>query len=211
LYLPFVQKVPEKIPQWTTVLADGFEGAFPGPWQLWKSGPYDWGKRSCRAATGGNSAWAVGGGGLACGSNYPNNSVSWMYFGPFSLSDATAADLKFKLWANTQKSADFFMTLASVDDNDYFGYYGSGISNGWIDQSFDLTNWPQLGNLVGQPQVWIAFAFETDASVVSPEGAYVDDVVLRKCVGGACTGAAAATQSLNNWFEISPAAVTRPR
>jgi len=41
-----------------------------------------------------------------------------------------------------------------------------------------------LGNLCGESQVWIAFIFTSDF-MTGYEGAFVDDVVLRKYVGGA--------------------------
>jgi len=49
--------------------------------------------------------------------------------------------------------------------------------------NFDLTNVYELGNLTGQPEVWIAFVFTSDSFVTYPEGAYVDDIVLRKVTG----------------------------
>jgi len=48
----------------------------------------------------------------------------------------------------------------------------------------DLTDVPTLGNLMGQTQVWIAMVFLSDFSNNYPEGAYVDDIVLRKHVSG---------------------------
>jgi hypothetical protein len=134
-----------------------------------------------------------------------------MYFGPVSLSDATAAELKFKLWANTEKDVDYFRWLVSLDDDTYYGYRGSGNTFGWFDQSFDLSAWPGLGNLLGQPQIWIAFAFSSDASVNWPEGALVDDVVLRKCVGGGCSGGAPTAQAHGFQFEAVPGTMERPR
>ena len=43
-----------------------------------------------------------------------------------------------------------------------------------------------LGNLDGQANVWIAIIFQSDASGSLPEGAYVDDLLLQQCTGGAC-------------------------
>jgi hypothetical protein len=54
----------------------------------------------------------------------------------------------------------------------------------------DLTNVPSLGNLAGQPNAWIALVFQSDVDTNYPEGAYVDDIVLRKCSVG-CTGSPA--------------------
>jgi hypothetical protein len=34
--------------------------------------------------------------------------------------------------------------------------------------------------------VWIGIVFSSDDSVNAAEGAYVDDILLRRCVGGTC-------------------------
>jgi hypothetical protein len=68
----------------------------------------------------------------------------------------------------------------------------SGTSGGnFVATSLDLSDVYTLGSLIGQPQVWIAVVFTSDNSNTYPEGAYVDDLLLRKCVGGTCAGAAA--------------------
>ena len=63
-----------------------------------------------------------------------------------------------------------------------------GDTGGWQFTNFDLTNVYTLGNLLGQPQVWIAVRFFSDYSVTYPEGAYVDDISVRKrtTLDGAC-------------------------
>jgi hypothetical protein len=53
----------------------------------------------------------------------------------------------------------------------------------------DLADAPSLGSLLGQPAVWIALVFVSDASAQYPEGAYVDNVELRRC-SGSCPAAA---------------------
>jgi hypothetical protein len=88
---------------WATIMSEGFEGAFPGPWQVADAEPgygeYFWAKRDCEAYSGRYAGWAVGGGddgsGLWCGDNYPDDAHSVMFFGPFSLGDATDAELTF--------------------------------------------------------------------------------------------------------------------
>jgi hypothetical protein len=139
-----------------------------------------------------NSGWAVGGGangnGLSCGSNYPVNADSWMVYGPFSLVNATAAELDFKLWADTEMSYDKVCRYASIDGLYFYGTCTSGNSAGWIDRILDLTNVYTLGDLRGQPQVWVAIVFSSDYGVNYPEGAYVDNIVLRRCMSPTCTG-----------------------
>lgn len=179
---------------WEILVSTDFEGEFPNPWIVHDNdgtmnGEYYWGKRDCRAYAGSFSGWAVGAGtdgaGLSCGSNYPNNADSWMVYGPFSLVGATAADLNFKLWLNTESNYDYVCRLASIDGTNFYGNCTTGNSNGWIDRTLDLSNVYQLGNLLGQPQVWVALVFYSDTSINYPEGGYVDNIILRLCPQGA--------------------------
>ncbi|MGC8826954.1 MAG: hypothetical protein ACP5TV_08125 [Anaerolineae bacterium] len=103
------------IGSWQTITTQNFEGAFPGGWTVsdysdTDGGEYYWAKRTCRLFAGSYSGWSIGGGAngsaLACGSQYPNNIYSWLIFGPVSLADATAADLQFKLWLNSEAGYD---------------------------------------------------------------------------------------------------------
>jgi hypothetical protein len=184
---------------WVTILGEDFEGSFPGEWRVLDdepgAGEYLWGKRDCRVYAGNYSGWAVGDGAdgrsLACGSDYPHDAKSWMIYGPFSLADATAAEMGFKAWVNTEEPArmyDYLCWFASTDGAVFHGDCTYGDSSGWVDQVLDLSNVPGLGDLIGQPNVWVALWFQSDAAVSYPEGAYVDDIILRKCTGGDCAG-----------------------
>ncbi|MGC8960304.1 MAG: hypothetical protein ACP5OO_11070 [Chloroflexia bacterium] len=86
-----------------------------------------------------------------------------------------------------QDPTDGVCRVASINGADFYGYCISGNSGGWIDRELDLTNVPTLGNLLGQPQVWIALVFSSDSSINYSEGAHVDNILLRKCIG-TCTG-----------------------
>jgi hypothetical protein len=74
---------------------------------------------------------------------------------------------------------------ASVNGTNFYGSSISGDSGGWNAQNFDLTNVYTLGNLTGSSTIWIAFVFSSDDSITYPEGAYVDNVVLRKLASSA--------------------------
>lgn len=148
VYIPLVLKTSPP-PSWTTLVSTDFEGAWPGPWQVADDtgamdGEYYWGKRSCRSFSGSNSGWAVGAGAqgsaLGCGANYPNNAESWMIYGPFDLSGATAAHLTFKLWLNTEPDYDKVCRFASIDGMDFWGTCTTGNTNGWSDKTLDLKN-----------------------------------------------------------------------
>jgi len=174
---------------WTTITSLDFEGAFPGGWSVsdqssYDGGQYYWGKRNCQVATGSYSGWAVGGGAnggvLSCGSNYPNYVESWMVYGPFDLSSAQAAELIFKRWLNSEQwpdlsYGDWLCALRSTNGTNFSGSCSSGNSAGWEDYVLDLVT------VTGQPQVWVAFYFTSDLSTSYPGGAFVDDVILRKC------------------------------
>lgn len=173
---------------WTTITAENFEGTFPkAGWSTYfdpNYGEYIWGKRTCRSFQGSYSGWSVGagaqGGALACGATYPDNVYSWLIYGPFSLENATAAELLFNSWHRTESGFDYLYWGASVDGSQFWGESVSGDFAAWGARRLDLSNVYNLGNLLGRREVWIAFAFVTDSSVTYPEGAYVDDIVLRK-------------------------------
>ena len=175
---------------WTVILEEGFEGAFPGEWQLGDGDPaeglYVWASRSCRANSGSHSGWAVGGGagvGLGCQSAYPRHVASWMVFGPFSLADASAAELAFQLWLNSEPEYDGVFSGASIDGVEYHGYITTGNSAGWGQVVLNLGAVPVLGDLAGQEEVWIALLFVSDGVVRMQQGAFIDDIILRKYVG----------------------------
>ncbi len=181
---------------WVTLMSENFEGSFPAGWQLVDqgSGPgtFTWGKRACRPSGGGFSGWAVGGGAngadLACASDYPDSVDSWMIYGPFSLAGASAAQLRFEYWLNSEPLADALFALASTDGHSFHGLVDHGLWESWSDAFLDLSAVPDLGNLLGQPQVWIAFRFVSDGGLTFAEGAYLDKIVLRTCTGGSCAG-----------------------
>jgi hypothetical protein len=180
---------------WVTILEENFEGVFPGgTWEVRdndpNSGRYYWGKRTCRAQSGSFSAWSIGAGDttLGCASNYPNDVFAWMTYGPFSLADATAAELIFDWWSDTEHEYDAFFWGASTNGDDYYGTMVTGDWASWTtDEVLDLSDVPTLGSLLGEEQVWIAFAFGSDSSVTD-RGSFVDNVLLRKWVGAAATG-----------------------
>ena len=186
---------------WTTIFSDDFEGDFPGEWFVddvdgAENGEYYWGKRNCLSHSGSFSAWAVGGGddgsSLSCGSDYPINANSWMIYGPFSLEGATSAEFSFNYWLNSESGYDFFKVLASINGSYFYGYEISGERAAWYGDVFDLTDVYMIGDLTGQPQVWIAFLFTSDDSINCEAGVYVDDVVIRASVSQSFTITASA-------------------
>ncbi|HEY4691572.1 MAG TPA: S8 family serine peptidase [Anaerolineae bacterium] len=160
-----------------TLTTEGFEGVFPSAG--WDVSVGNWGASSCRARTGSKSAWIEGGTTPTpppCGSGYGNDEFYWMVYGPFDLSDATSATLKFSYQLTSELDFDFLFWGSAITPT-FFGTEVSGNSNGWVNQSFDLSN------RAGQPSVSIAFVWISDGSITRTEGAYIDDVVLTQYIG----------------------------
>ena len=76
----------------------------------------------------------------------------------------------------------------------------------------DLKSVYTLGNLMGQPNVWIMLEFYSDASYVYAEGGYVDNIVLRKCTAPTCSEtSSAAFESGNGQVVEFPRVMTLAR
>jgi hypothetical protein len=220
-YLPLITKSDTTAPAsgWVTILSEDFEGYFPGPWTVSSNGNFTWGKRDCRPFAGTSSGWAVGriigGPGLSCGSYYPNNVNSWMVYGPFSLVGATAAELRFKAWVYSEYP-DRLSYYASTDGVNFAGYYTTG-SGGWGEGVLDLSSVPtppygNLASLLGQPNVWIGFRFFSDPATSYPEGAHLDNILLRKCTVASCPATGGSTLNANSVRMIGrPDTATLPK
>jgi hypothetical protein len=203
-----VTPTPTATSDWQVILAEGFEGSFPGVWQRY--GNPGWGRTNCLSLAGLYSAWpaADGTGALTpCTNNYPNNLNAWLVYGPFDLRGAAAAELNFQRWLRTERDYDLFKWVASIDGQDYYGWQTSGDSQGWLDTDLDLSAVPILGDLRGEPQVWIALVFQSDASETDL-GIFLDDVAIRKRMGG--SGASAPQERPGLGLSISPAHDRRP-
>ena len=168
------------------IKAETFEGEFPNTWEL--LGYPTWGTTGHRKYAGSYSGYCVGGSVSAPGP-YPNGVNTWMVFGPFSLVGAEDARVNLQAWVNTESTNDTFSILASTDGEWYYGrsWWGDWATesggDGWMNIGFDLKRVSGLGDLRGQPQVWIAIAFTSNESVAY-EGAYVDNVSLETVTGG---------------------------
>jgi hypothetical protein len=184
---------------WTTIMTENFEGSFPGSWHLYNNRGYDWGKRNCRVYAGSYSGWGVGGGtsgsSLGCGSNYPLSSVSWMVYGPFSLTGATAADFTSQLWVYSESEYDWACLMASTDGDNFYGNCYWGNWGPWFTGGIDLSNVYTIGNLLGNSNVWVALEFYSDSTINYAEGAYADNIILRKCTAASCTSGSSISSS----------------
>ncbi|MBK9065165.1 MAG: PKD domain-containing protein [Acidobacteria bacterium] len=195
-----------------TVFSDDFEGAFPGGWQLFYTGGSNgatvWGRSTYRKAGGSASAWCAGGGTSPrpAGGSYAPNMGAWLYYGPFDLSDASDATIEFDLWNDCEPSAaspppDLITLYASTDDfatnERQQGVYFGNTNGQWAHVTKKISSFDLIG-AVGSRTVYLAFIFNSDAATHLREGAYLDNVVLRKTTGGAacslgCTATVPAT------------------
>ncbi len=183
---------------WQHILSENFDTLeFPySPWAVFDNngstgGQLFWDDQNCIFNDPSWSLWAADGGANrlnACTDNYANNMNSWVVYGPFSLADASDGLFDFHYRNDSEANFDYFNWLASVDGTTFHGFRVSGSSNGWRYQSLDFKNIPTLGNIVGRPQVWIAFVFTSDSTVISGKGPFVDDVAIKKFVNMSCTG-----------------------
>jgi hypothetical protein len=196
-YFPLIMR--PAAPVVTTLMSETFEGDFPSvTWTLHShsgeaTGEHFWGKRTCRPMNGSNSGMSYGGGevggALTCEDPQPKNIVSWMVSPTFSLVGATAAELRYHLWQNSELNYDFFFALASTDGTNFCGRKYSGNTQGWSEQVLDLTNVYSMGSLMGESAVQVAFVFIsdfTDDGGIYYDGAFIDDLSLIRCDGGAC-------------------------
>jgi len=163
----------------TTIKSEGFEGIFPNTWSI--SGNSTWCSTNFRFFSGTKSGWNACGGsaGVPAGGLYPNNMNSRMVYGPFSLVGATNASLTFKVWSDTELFFDEFLYMASTDGTNFYGYGISGNYTTWKSKTLDLRNVYMLGDLRGQPNVWIAFFFKSDGSG-QYYGTFLDDIYIQK-------------------------------
>ena len=187
-------------PTWVTIARQPFEtDTWPGQWQASDAtgatnGEFQWSPRTCRVYDGTYSGMAAGGGVDGslqfCEDHYPNNARSWLIYGPFSLADAIAADLRARVWVNTEPNTDLLCLMTSIDGKQYHGICVSGSSGGWAEERLDLNKVIQIGSVLGRSQVYVAVVFWSNESVTYPgQGGFVDNIELRKAVAGATLGA----------------------
>ena len=164
---------------WNLLFYDGFEGAFPGAWQLYDTSDDDferlWGDTSYGYQYGYWSAWPAARGlnAVSPAEGYPNNVDSWMVRGPFDLSDMEDVFVGFGLWYYTEPEYDWAYFCVSIEWPNFNCDYWSGYSGGWIDQAYWLTSY------AGYREVWFAWYFHSDYSYggdVGYLGPYVDEV-----------------------------------
>lgn len=175
---------------WITVFYDGFEEVWPDSyWITWDADRLDYGEifwddTDYQAYTGDWSLGAGNGGRSAQSPSfgYPDNVDTWVTYGPFDLSGASAAELSFMLWASTEQGYDQLFYGVSRDGNQFYGEtFEGGATTGWESRSLDLAALGGLGDPLGEQRVWIGFDFWSDGSTTG-QGVFLDDVTISKYV-----------------------------
>ncbi|MCX5867919.1 MAG: PA14 domain-containing protein [Proteobacteria bacterium] len=114
---------------------------------------------------------------------FVNNMNTYLMYGPFNLSDATAASYSFYAYIDQlDLSGDDFYYYASLDGATWHGPASIDTNPNWTTQyTMDLANVTGYGSMLG-PSVWIAFRFTSDGATATGFGSFVDDVVITKVV-----------------------------
>ncbi len=177
-----------------TIFSDDFEGGL-SKWKLGNTsgaGATAWGVVSCKTKDGNGAAWCAGGGAAAqpaC-TRYAPGEGTFLIAGPFDLTDAVDATWDFDLWTdiddggNPNDPPDVVYWMWSLDGKSYFGSGTSGNGGGWGHETVkmsDMTTSDGVTSAVGKPKVYFAFLFMSDATT-QKEGAYVDNVVIKKVI-----------------------------
>lgn len=183
------EAAPQQPDAWQVIKSEGFEGTFPNTgWTVLDLSDdgcdFLWDDDDFRRHAGTWAAWPANGGGNGLDpatSNYPPNMNSWMIYGPFDLSSASDADTIFWLWRQIEVAYDALCFGVSADGTNFDGVCWDG-----------TTDWQQMqvnyGSYVGDSSVWVAWVFQSDATV-QYDGPFVDDIQIRKNVGSAGCGA----------------------
>jgi len=170
---------PGEAAQWRTVHNQNFEGTFPpAGWQIYDA-----------SHTGGVGAWGKDTDGFNSANAahpspptavYPNNTHTWMRYGPFSLGGAgvTNARMLFKYWMDTESGYDMFEYAYSCNGTEeWTGRMVSGNGPGPVPAWATATQ--SLRACIGRTKVYVQFTFHSDLSV-NYEGVFVDNVQIQK-------------------------------
>jgi len=181
---------------------EDFEGPWPNDWVLMATHNKFWGPNKCLAYEGSYDGWveAVGPDGHpshtdspACTSptGYNDNFQSWMVYGPFSLEGKTEGGVSLQFLLDTEYEHDTCGVYASINGENFSGTAYWGDSGGWIPwpaEYGDFSDWPSLGNILGEPQVWVAFIFDSDSSHTgsADKGCFLDNINISSGGGTDC-------------------------
>ena len=155
---------------WVQYFFDGFEGTFPGSWDLY--GTPTWGPVNSESSTGSKSAWCAGYDYLPSG-NYFDNMNAWIIRGPFDLSASEDALLFFDFTIKSEPDVDELFVGLSTDNDNFTGDVYTGDSGGWISNVyFDAKDFAHSNS------VYIGVQFYSNETISNYDGAFVDNIEL---------------------------------
>ncbi len=169
----------------TQIYIDGF---FPG-WETNWAGPYGggydsggsfhswiWTERTERSSVGSYAAWCAGDASEVPDpgtDTYPDNMVTWMYYGPVDMSTYDGAAMEFDAFVDCEGRWDYLFAGISYDGYNFTGNYYSGYDGAWH------TNLMFSDEFSGTASsVYFLFKFQSDYTGSSGEGMWIDQVRL---------------------------------
>jgi len=178
---------------WQTIEFQDFDSESPSGWIVFDNdaevnGEYTWATTNCYDEEAPDDFDVVphAGGASAdysCWQPYPKYLMSWLVYGPFSLEGATEAELLFDLDLDSEPDTDVLWVGVSLNGANYEAQGWTGNSRGWITRSVDLSDVPELGDVRGEPEVYVAFIFESDGGGGDYDGPWIDNVEIRAKMG----------------------------
>jgi hypothetical protein len=108
---------------------------------------------------------------------YPNDTDSWMVYGPFDTQAASKGSVTFQYKNDSEFFFDVFYWCVTAD----FFFFDCGFHTGttggkWKTGKLNLANVNGF-NYLGQPFVWAVWVFQSDYSIVD-QGPFVDSVKI---------------------------------
>ncbi len=193
-----------------TIFSDGFEGAFPGPWEVLDlstggdggslycpvgtlavpAPQAQWSRSSNRKASGNYSVYVASGGAspVPPGGPYKPCMDTWIIYGPFSLASVLRGWAEFDLFMDVDPLFDDVFWGVSTDGANFYGYAVSPLPYGYTTGqegtpgwAHELFNFGEIAGTNGATEVWLAFNFASD-DIFEYEGVYVDNVEIHKAV-----------------------------
>jgi hypothetical protein len=161
-----------------------FEGDFPSVgWTVSGNPNPTWDNTDYLALTGYKSVWCAASSLDPINAYYSDNMNAGMVYGPLDLSQITSATLSFNYWLYSEQSYDFLGLSFSTDGTTWNQCWSlSGVQSqqqsDWHWLTVDLSNAPNVGDLLGNQSVWIEFTFTSDSSFHLYPGAFLDTVYV---------------------------------
>jgi len=151
---------------------------------------------------------------------YAQDMDTWLVYGPMDLSNSLLARFRFR-GAFFAPSTETFGWFVSIDGENWYGY--EEVGNGenrilsfwwpkpWEPQGkgiyLDLSRIPELGDLTGYDEVYVAFRFQSDHTLTfrcEPDdfsfyGVFLDDILVEHCADPGGAGVTGDPLSRGQW------------